>query len=120
MGTIVQRSSFPHKPLRDLVDILGVRCIFVFAIKKDEFLLTYNLDKKLIGTKLVDVKQKYKNTIRIHRKKRDNVFFTINALTKIEEQGKIDWKKFKNSLILKEKSGDVSVMDINLLKVIKL
>lgn len=120
MGTILSRSQFPHKPLRDIIDI-GIDNIFVFKIKeKQQFLLTYNLDKALISIKLPALEERYKNTIRLHRKRKINVFFTIGAINNLEKEVKIDWNLYHDCLLLSGKEGDVSRLDISLLKVINI
>ena len=122
MGTILSRSQFPHKPLRDIIDTLGVGKIFVFEIKdKQQFLLTYNLDKTLIGLRLEALQEKYKNTIRLHRKRKNNVFFTINAINKLEEEEKVNWDLYHDCLLLfSGKEGELSKMDLSLLKIVNI
>ena len=74
----------------------------------DELYITYNID----GSFVID--NPLFNTILIHRKKESNTIYTINALNQLvreENNGvadpnfKIDWSKFKNSIILTNSGG---------------
>lgn len=69
----------------------------------DKLLLLYTVDKS------VDFKNMIKGTIRIHKKKRTNTLFTINALNTLiakDNNGvvdlnyEIDWSKYTNKIIL--------------------
>lgn len=123
LGTILSRPYFPKKPLRDIVDIFGVNKIFVFKIENEEtnFLLTYNVDKEDLGDKLDKIKEKYKNTICLHRRIKNNVFYTINSLNKLEENENIDLSGISNSIALLDKRTDkLSIMKVFLKKVINL
>jgi len=74
----------------------------------DELFVTYNID--------TDISNQYplENTILMHRKKQSNTLYTINALNelikeendgKLDTKFKIDWDKFKNSIILTNAEG---------------
>lgn len=74
----------------------------------EELFVTYNIDTAFQPTTPLE------NTILIHRKKESNTLYTINALNELikEENGGaldtkfiLDWKKFKNSIILTNVEG---------------
>lgn len=74
----------------------------------EELFVTYNIDTAY------QPEIPLENTILIHRKKESNTLYTINALNELvkEENGGVldskfvlDWKKFKNSIILTNVEG---------------
>jgi hypothetical protein len=74
----------------------------------EELFVTYNIDTSFQPDSPLE------NTILIHRKKESNTLYTINALNELvkEENGGVldikfvlDWKKFKNSIILTNVEG---------------
>jgi hypothetical protein len=74
----------------------------------EELFVTYNIDTAFQPDSPLE------NTILIHRKKESNTLYTINALNELvkEENGGVldtkfvlDWKKFKNSIILTNVEG---------------
>ena len=74
----------------------------------EELFVTYNIDTAYQPDSPLE------NTILIHRKKESNTLYTINALNELvkEENGGVldnkfvlDWKKFKNSIILTNVEG---------------
>jgi len=74
----------------------------------DELFVTYNIDTSYKPT------YPLRDTILVHRKKESNTLYTINALNELvkEENGgvldktfSIDWKKFKNSIIVTNTEG---------------
>jgi hypothetical protein len=76
--------------------------------KLEELFVTYNIDTEFQPEHPLD------NTILIHRKKESNTLYTINALNElIKEENNgvldikfmLDWKKFKNSIILTNVEG---------------
>jgi uncharacterized protein YpuA (DUF1002 family) len=92
----------------------------VFETDTEQLLLTYRIfldfDKK------VDIRKELGNTIQIHKK--NNTFFTINALNKLIElennlsEGNIDhskfnvdWNKFENKIILL-KNGSLDILSL--------
>ena len=74
----------------------------------DELFVTYNIDTQYKPDRPLE------DTILVHRKKQSNTLYTINALNELvkEENGGvldktfiIDWKKFRNSIILTNTEG---------------
>jgi hypothetical protein len=110
------------KTLINLYKKFGVnkKYVFVFETDTEQLLLTYRIfldfDKK------VDIRKELGNTIQIHKK--NNTFFTINALNKLIElennlsEGNIDhskfnvdWNKFENKIILL-KNGSLDILTL--------
>jgi hypothetical protein len=110
------------KTLVNLYKKFGVnkKYVFVFETDTEQLLLTYRIfldfDKK------VDIRKELGNTIQIHKK--NNTFFTINALNKLIElennlsEGNIDhskfnvdWNKFENKIILL-KNGSLDILSL--------
>ena len=85
-------------------------CIFVFYNTKNvkELFVTYNILNNNGEF------PKFPNTISIHRKKKTNTLYSINALNTliVEEHGELDktfqinWEYYKDSLVI---SSDISV-----------
>lgn len=74
----------------------------------EELFVTYNIDTQYQPT------YPLRDTILVHRKKDSNTLYTINALNELvkeENNGildktfSIDWKKFKNSIIVTNTEG---------------
>jgi hypothetical protein len=110
------------KTLINLYKKFGVnkKYVFVFETDTEQLLLTYRIfldfDKK------IDIRKELGNTIQIHKK--NNTFFTINALNKLIElennlsEGNIDhskfnvdWNKFENKIILL-KNGSLDILTL--------
>lgn len=120
-GTIVSRKGFPNKPLRDILDILEIKNAFVFKLEKnDQFLITFGLDKNKIRLKLDLLKQKYRSTFPLHRKRGSNVFFTINSLNYLEKEKNQSLKDFSNCIILCNKDSGVEITKTQLIKIVNL
>jgi hypothetical protein len=76
--------------------------IFILYIKSNnEYVITYNIDTS--NSSLLE------NTISVHRKKDNNVLYTVNALNEIikklnngvvDTNFKINWSHYKNSILL--------------------
>ena len=99
--------------------------VFLFAAKEDKskLLLTYNAT--------VTKGQPFNPrlfTMRVHRKKLTNTLYTINALNaavakdhegKTGKNLKLDWEKYKNSLLLTE-GKKLTVYPLEVLKIFKI
>lgn len=77
----------------------------VFEIDKSELLIVYNIPN--YGN--VEFNSVWKNTISLHCKKQQNVYFSINAMNELIRNlnggkhsldFKIDWDNYSNSLII--------------------
>lgn len=86
---------------------------FVFSntLNDKEVFVTYNV----IGLLETGGKNKYENTISIHRKKQTNTLYTLNAMNRLieDENGgvfdkkfSVNWQLYQNSLII---TNDISV-----------
>ena len=96
--------------IRKLFDSFTLKNDKIFILEApniNEYVCTYNIEGHNINNFIP-------NTILVHRKKETNTLYTINALNEIikwENNGvidtsfKIEWKKFKNSIILTNDSG---------------
>jgi hypothetical protein len=84
--------------------------IYVLQNKNDldQLFITYNIDSS------IQPEYPLEDTILVHRKKEYNVLYTINALNQLikEETGgyldknhKIDWNRYKNSIIVTNNEG---------------
>ena len=111
--TIIPNSKhFLDKILNKINDNFEINNNKVFVLKTsgedDKLILTYNVIQDG-NTKYRDV---IKSTFQVHRKKNDNVLYTLNALNLaiVEQAGKrdtsykLDWSKYQNSLLLVRKS----------------
>ena len=96
--------------------------IFGFCNDKDSIVITYNV---VVDNKFTD---KLPSTISIHRKKKTNTLFTINAINKIIEEENngvldksfdLDWEIYKNCLIITSDNG-YRIVEIQLIDVISL
>lgn len=88
--------------------------VFVFENKNEhKLILTYDVEK--------NTTKKFKeigSTLQLHRKKKFNVFFTLNALNKLLEQknltdGKeLNWEEYRNSILLM-KENELKIIPIS-------
>lgn len=118
-GTIVSRGKFPKKPLREILDILELDNAFVFKIgEKEQFLITFNLDKNKIKLKLPLVKERYRSTIPLHRKRKNNVFYTINSLNLLEQKHEKRLDDLQDCIVLSNREKEVSILETKLIKII--
>lgn len=111
------------KTLINLYKKFGVnkKYVFIFEIDSEQLLLTYRIfldfDKK------IDIKKELNKTIQIHKK--NNTFFTINALNRLIElennisegnvdysKFQVDWDKYENKIILL-KNNDLDILSLN-------
>lgn len=110
MGTFLKTKEWPRKCIRSIVEIFGVKKVFVFKIgnNNDKFLITFNITKDQKKHKLTQFKEKFASTIQLHRNKDTNTLYTINSLNKIieiengskDKDFKINWNLYKNTLLL--------------------
>jgi hypothetical protein len=96
--------------------------IFVLHIENNnEYACTYNVDNG-------NVKDIINNTILVHRKKEYNVLYTINSINElikslnngvIDRQFPIDWKNYKNSILLTQ-NGGLKQLNTKIYKIIEI
>lgn len=113
--TIIPNSKyFLEKTLNKISENFKINNNKVFVLKstgeEDKLILTYNI----INDDNIKYRDVLKSTFQVHRKKDDNVLYTLNALNEviIEQNGekdssyKIDWSSHRNSLLIVRKNED--------------
>jgi|TARA_B110000914_G_scaffold65979_1_gene57607 hypothetical protein len=101
-----------QKTLQDIRETYVIVYNYIYILQNkanlDELYVTYNINTEFKPPHPLE------DTILIHRKKESNTLYTINALNQLvrEENGGvldktfiIDWKKFRNSIILTNTEG---------------
>jgi hypothetical protein len=101
-----------QKTLQDIRETYVIVYNYIYILQNkanlDELYVTYNINTEFKPPNPLE------DTILIHRKKESNTLYTINALNQLvrEENGGlldktfiIDWKKFRNSIILTNTEG---------------
>ena len=96
-----------QKTLQDIRETYVIVYNYIYILQNkanlDELYVTYNINTEFKPPHPLE------DTILIHRKKESNTLYTINALNQLvrEENGGvldktfiIDWKRFRNSIIL--------------------
>ena len=129
IGTFV---SYPHvsqKTLRLIQDKFAPEKIFIFNVLDDDTrrLITFNVSQNDLGEKFTEYKNQYKNTLRLHRNKETNTFYTINSLNRVikeqndgisSEQFDVDWEKYKNTCLVVGEEGKIKTLSTKLAKII--
>lgn len=103
-----------YENLNELLDTIKTNFIIkqdkIFILKTlntEEYVCTYNIEGNNTSN-FID------NTILVHRKKDTNTLYTINALNEVvkwlnggivDHSVKIDWTKFKNTILLTDNGG---------------
>jgi|19_taG_2_1085344.scaffolds.fasta_scaffold20331_2 hypothetical protein len=113
--TIIPNSKyFLEKTLRKIDENFKTNNGKVFVLKmtgeEDKLILTYNI----IQEGQVKYRDILKSTFQVHRKKDNNVLYTLNALNmaiveqcgKKDQSYKLDWTEYKNSLLIVRKDDD--------------
>lgn len=96
--------------------------IFVFenSLEESEYILSYSIDH-------FNVKVLPPATMAVHRKNKDdfgnkcNVIYSLNGINKLKDiRGfdKVEWNKYKNSIILESK-GELRIIETTLVKILK-
>jgi hypothetical protein len=119
--TIIPNSKyFLEKTLQTINKSFKTNNGKVFVLKategEDKLILTYNI----IQNSEVKYRDVLKSTFQVHRKKDDNVLYTLNALNLaiIDQNGerdlsyKLNWSDYKNSLLVvrKDKDSDCDIL----------
>lgn len=135
IGTFVKGSMVPRKAaIREIIDTFNVNQIFIFEVNEDveegkkSFLLTFNIIKEDKETKLKSFKEKFKNTLQLHRKKEFNTLYTINSLNAVvvnqnglqDDDYDVNWAPFKNSCLLSDKENNLKILQTKLYDIIEL
>lgn len=128
LGTFIRNDHVPQRTLKSIVENFGANRIFIFSVEDEvhKRLITFNANEEDLNDKFYEFKEENKNTVRLHRRKDINTFYTINSLNQliIEQNGKInpdfqvDWKGYDNSCLVVDKEGRLKVLKTKLAKVI--
>ncbi len=131
IGTFVRSPYVPSRIIRNVQEIFDPDRIFIFSVKNDETnkrLITFNIDKNDMGDRFSEYKKIFKNTLRLHRRKDSNTFYTLNSLNKVvkdqnggseDKQFEVDWTNFKNCCLVLDKGGNVKALETKLAKIIE-
>lgn len=130
IGTFVNDTVKPLKVVKEIFSLFGIRRMFVFEVKEQiennlekKWLITFNISKDEKHHKLYEFKEKFKNTLQLHRNKDYNTLYTINSLNKIvkeQNEGKIDnnfkvnWGVYKNTCLLLNKEDELRILPTKL------
>lgn len=97
--------------------------IFVFenSLEESEYILSYSIDHHNVNSLLPA-------TIAVHRKNKDdcgekcNVIYSLNGINKlkyINKSDNVEWHKYKNSIILESKDGELRIIETKLVQISK-
>ncbi len=110
IGSFIKSKGVPKKVARSIVEMFGVNKVFIFNMLNtdNKYLLTFNISKTEKQQKLAEYKEKFSNTIQLHRNKDTNTLYTINSLNKViqiqagqkNKDHKVNWDLYRNSLLL--------------------
>lgn len=127
VGTFVRKAHVPQRVLKAIVENFNANRIFIFSVDDDvhKRLVTFNVSEEDLD-KFAEFKKVNKNTLRLHRHKESNTFYTINSLNKLlkEQHGQtnpefqVNWDGFANSCLVLDGEGNLKVLKTKLAKVI--
>ena len=129
LGTFLESMEVDTPVLRDIVENFSVSTVFVFDTTEDAgCLITFNIPKDENDHRVKGFKEKYKNTVMLHRNKETNTLFTINSLNKIifnqcgsrNPSHKVDWSDYKSSVVLLGGDKQAKQIKIDLREIIDL
>lgn len=128
IGTFIKHPHVSQRILKSIIENFESEKIFIFCVNDEQHkrLVTFNVDEDRLGDRFIEYKKLNKNTLRLHRRKDSNVFYTINSLNKlIQSQGgslnnefRIDWNQFSNCCLVLDKDEEIKNLQIKLVKVI--
>jgi hypothetical protein len=128
IGTFIRKANVSQRVLKEIVESFNADKIFIFSVEDEAHkrLVTFNVLEADLGDKLTEFKRANKNTLRLHRNKNSNTFYTINSLNKVVEkqigkkdiQHEVDWKEYQNSCLVLDQEGSLKVLKTKLAKVI--
>lgn len=130
IGTFVRSPYVPRRVIREVQETFDPDKIFIFSVKNDDVnkrLITFNIDKEDMGEVFTGYKMAHKNTLRLHRRKDSNTFYTLNVLNKVvTEQNngsedvnfEVDWSNYKNCCLVLDKEGNIRALETKLAKII--
>ena len=130
IGTFVRSSFVPKRIIREVQETFDPDKIFIFSVKNDDVnkrLITFNVDKQDMGEKFSHYRTSQKNTLRLHRRKDSNTFYTLNSLNKVvKEQNhgdessnfEVDWSSYQNCCLVLDREGNLKALETKLAKII--
>lgn len=131
VGTFINYPHVSRKTLRFIAENFNPDRIFIFSVDDENTkrLVTFNVNKSDLGNKFSEYKAKYRNTLRLHRHKDSNTFYTINSLNEVvktqnngekDESFQVQWEDFENSCLVIDSEGRVKSLKTKLAKIIDL
>lgn len=128
VGAFIRKPHVSQRILKEIVENFNANRIFIFSVDDEvhKRLVTFNVNESDLGNKFTEFKQANKNTLRLHRHKDSNTFYTINSLNRLvaEQNGEVDpdyqvnWNGFDNSCLVLDNEGQLKVLKTKLAKVI--
>jgi hypothetical protein len=129
LGTFIKRSHVSQRLLKSIVENFNANRIFIFSVEDETHkrLITFNVNKEDLDKKFSEFRKTNKNTLRLHRNKESNTFYTINSLNKlIDVQNgtkdvtfKVNWNDYKNCCLLVDNQGQFVPLKTKLAKIIE-
>jgi mRNA-degrading endonuclease YafQ of YafQ-DinJ toxin-antitoxin module len=129
LGTFIKRSHVSQRLLKSIVENFNANRIFIFSVEDETHkrLITFNVNKEDLDKKFSEFRKTNKNTLRLHRNKESNTFYTINSLNKLidvqngtkDETFKVNWNDYKNCCLLVDNQGQFVPLKTKLAKIIE-
>jgi mRNA-degrading endonuclease YafQ of YafQ-DinJ toxin-antitoxin module len=129
LGTFIKRSHVSQRLLKSIVENFNANRIFIFSVEDETHkrLITFNVNKEDLDKKFSEFRKANKNTLRLHRNKESNTFYTINSLNKLidvqngtkDETFKVNWNDYKNCCLLVDNQGQFVPLKTKLAKIIE-
>lgn len=120
LGVFVHRKSFPRKDIKNIIEITSSSEVFVYKLDFDSYLLTFNIEKSAIPEKFRDLQKVFNNCIRLNRKTKNNVLYTINSIKEFEKNENFDLRKMKNCCLVLDKEKGPTILNLRLIEIFKL
>lgn len=107
--------------ITSMYDILYKRIFVLNILNKNEYIITYNVEE-------ANVNNIPESTFLVHRKKQNNVLYTINALNLLIKQlnngfldrsYQINWNNYNNSIILTQQN-EIKILPTKIYKIINI
>lgn len=128
IGTFIRKANVPQRVLKEIVESFNTDKIFIFSVEDETHkrLVTFNVYEADLGDRFTEYKRANKNTLRLHRNKNSNTFYTINSLNKVVEgqagkkdiQHNVDWADYQNCCLVLDQEGSLKILKTKLAKVI--
>lgn len=128
IGTFVRKANVSQRVLKEIVESFNTDKIFIFSVEDETHkrLVTFNVYEADLGDRFTEYKRANKNSLRLHRNKNSNTFYTINSLNKVVEsqagkkdsQHNVDWTDYQNCCLVLDQEGSLKILKTKLAKVI--